>query len=111
MRTIKTEMVRARISPDLKNRTEAIFDSLGLTPSQAVVLFYKQVELHNGLPFSVKMPVKPPLDISTMTREEFDAELQKGYDSMLAGRGRSIEDARKDFRRCHGKKISYRHTA
>ena len=111
MKTNKTEMVRARISPEIKERAESIFGSLGLNPSQAIVLFYNQVTLHNGLPFSLKLPVKPPLDISNMTREEFDAELQKGYDSMLAGKGRSIEEARKDFRRRHGKKISYRHTA
>jgi DNA-damage-inducible protein J len=29
---------------------------LGLTPTQAITLFYKQVNLHNGLPFPVNIP-------------------------------------------------------
>ena len=51
----KTSTVRARIQPDLKNRAEQIFQQLGLTTTQAITLFYKQVELQKGLPFSVSI--------------------------------------------------------
>ena len=47
----KTETVRARIEPGLKSKAEYVFRKLGLTPTQAIRLFYKQVELRNGLPF------------------------------------------------------------
>ena len=53
----KTGTVRARISPVLKDSAEAILDSLGLNASQAITIFYRQVELHNGLPFEVSLPV------------------------------------------------------
>lgn len=53
----KTCTVRARISPVLKDSAEAILDSLGLNASQAITIFYRQVELHNGLPFEVSLPV------------------------------------------------------
>ena len=54
----KTATVRARIEPDLKERAEHIFRQLGLTTTQAITMFYKQVELKNGLPFNVTVPNK-----------------------------------------------------
>ncbi len=52
----KTATVRARIEPDLKNKAEKVFRELGLSTTQAINLFYKQVELRNGLPFEVVIP-------------------------------------------------------
>jgi DNA-damage-inducible protein J len=52
----KTATIRARIQPDLKDRAELIFRELGLSTTQAITLFYKQVELRKGLPFDVAIP-------------------------------------------------------
>lgn len=52
----KTAVVSARIDPKLKRRTEEVFKKLGLTATQAITLFYKQVELEHGLPFAVRVP-------------------------------------------------------
>ena len=52
----KTSTVRARIDPDLKGKAEHIFQQLGLTTTQAITLFYKQVELRKGLPFDIAIP-------------------------------------------------------
>ena len=52
----KTATIRARVEPDLKNIAEHIFSKLGLTTTQAITLFYKQVELRNGLPFEITIP-------------------------------------------------------
>ncbi|MDE2060014.1 MAG: type II toxin-antitoxin system RelB/DinJ family antitoxin [candidate division NC10 bacterium] len=52
----KTAMVRARLEPDLKNRAESIFHRLGLNATQAITIFYRQVELRDGLPFDVVVP-------------------------------------------------------
>jgi len=54
----KTSSIRARIEPDLKGKAELIFQQLGLTTTQAITLFYKQVELKKGLPFDVAIPNK-----------------------------------------------------
>lgn len=61
----KTATVRARIEPDLKDKAEQVFRKLGLTTTQAITLFYKQVELRNGLPFDVAIP-------NETTRRTFD---------------------------------------
>ena len=52
----KSSSIRARMEPDLKHKAEYIFRKLGLTTTQALTLFYKQVELRNGLPFDVAIP-------------------------------------------------------
>ena len=49
-------MVRARIEPGLKTKAEKYFDILGLSTTQAITLFFKQVELHHGLPFEINIP-------------------------------------------------------
>ena len=49
----KSSTIRARVEPDLKDKAEQIFQKLGLTTTQAITLFYRQVELRNGLPFDV----------------------------------------------------------
>ena len=54
----KSATVRARIEPNLKNKAEKVFRELGLSTTQAINLFYRQVELRNGLPFEVVIPNK-----------------------------------------------------
>jgi DNA-damage-inducible protein J len=52
----KTGTVRARVNPELKVEVERLFKDLGLSTTEAINLFYRQVRLRNGLPFSVVIP-------------------------------------------------------
>lgn len=52
----KTAVVTARIEPGLKENAERVFKQLGLTTTQAITLFLRQVELQQGLPFDLKVP-------------------------------------------------------
>ena len=52
----KTAMIRARTEPALKAKAEATLKKLGLSPSAAINLFYRQIVEHRGLPFLVKLP-------------------------------------------------------
>ena len=54
----KTATVRARIEPLLKEDVDKLFKKMGLTTTEAINLFYRQVKLRNGLPFSVVIPNK-----------------------------------------------------
>ncbi|QLA17631.1 type II toxin-antitoxin system RelB/DinJ family antitoxin [Desulfolutivibrio sulfoxidireducens] len=53
---MKNDMIRVRMDAELKQGVESILADLGLSPSAAINLFYRQVVLHNGLPFPVKIP-------------------------------------------------------
>lgn len=57
----KVATVNTRIEPKLKMQAENILHKVGLTSAEAVRLFYKQVCLHNGLPFDVRIPNKETL--------------------------------------------------
>ena len=52
----KTGMIRARVSPELKIKAEGILAEIGLSSSDAIRMFYKQVTLRNGLPFEARIP-------------------------------------------------------
>lgn len=52
----KTTSVRARMQPDLKEHVERIFRKIGISTTQAITLFYKQVEMRRGIPFDIVMP-------------------------------------------------------
>jgi DNA-damage-inducible protein J len=54
----KDAIINARVESRLKTKVDQIFNVLGLSPTEAITLFYKQVELNRGLPFEVKMPNK-----------------------------------------------------
>jgi DNA-damage-inducible protein J len=52
----KTATIRTRIEPSLKSEVEHILSELGLTTSETVQLLYRQIKLHRGLPFEVRIP-------------------------------------------------------
>ena len=52
----KTRMIHARIDPQLKEAAERVFSRIGISTTEAIRLFLKQVELHKGLPFLVAIP-------------------------------------------------------
>ena len=60
----RTAFIRARTEPMLKKKAENIFKNLGLTATDAITLFYKQVILNNGIPFDIKIQNKETKDIN-----------------------------------------------
>lgn len=52
----KSVVIHARIEPETKNAAERILHKLGLRPTDAIRIFYRQISLRRGLPFSVQIP-------------------------------------------------------
>ncbi len=65
----KTEMIRARVEPELKRQAEDLFSALGLSATEAITLFYKQVTMHRGLPFDVRIPNAETLEALHQARD------------------------------------------
>ena len=80
-----TSVVYARIDTNLKDNAEGILAQLGISPSSAIQMLYSQIVLQRGMPFEPKLPVAKPTAIGGMTREQLNAELMKGVDSLKAG--------------------------
>ena len=98
----KTANLYARIEPDVKEQAESILSSLGIPASNAINMFYKQIILQKGLPFEVKLPATKPVEMGSLTKAELDAEIEKGYADMLAGRAEPAEKVFDDIRRDYG---------
>lgn len=79
MAAIKTANVTARIQPDIKETAEAILERLGIPVSVFIDMTYRQVIMHDGVPFSLEIPNK------LMTRDNiFEAEFDKMMEKGLA---------------------------
>lgn len=97
----KSANLYARIEPEVKEKAESILSELGIPASNAINMFYKQIILHRGLPFEVKIPSSRPVDMSALSDAELNVELEKGYADTIAGRTREasavFSDIRKDY--------------
>jgi DNA-damage-inducible protein J len=49
-------IIRARVSPELKAEAESVLHQIGLSASDAIRMFYRQIILCNGLPFPARIP-------------------------------------------------------
>ena len=61
----KSAVVHARVEPQTKKQAESVLRKLGLTPTEAIRLFYRQICLHGGLPFPVLIP-------NALTKQTFE---------------------------------------
>jgi DNA-damage-inducible protein J len=53
---MKTAIINARVQPDLKSDVETILAKLGITTTQAIIMFFEQVRINRGIPFELKIP-------------------------------------------------------
>ena len=75
----KTTVIHTRINADLKAGAENILDSIGLSESEAIRLSYRQIELHHGIPFDVKIPNK--LTTQTLCKSERGEDVHSAKDA------------------------------
>ena len=53
---MKTAVIHARIEPQIKQKAEGVLQNLGITPTEAIRIFYRQISMRGGLPFAVEIP-------------------------------------------------------
>ncbi len=49
----KTARICVKIDPVLKEEAEKIIRDVGLTPSEFIRILYKQLVIHQGIPFEI----------------------------------------------------------
>ncbi|MBQ7669947.1 MAG: type II toxin-antitoxin system RelB/DinJ family antitoxin [Clostridia bacterium] len=92
----KTANVTARVQPEIKEKAEAVLDQIGIPVSVLIDTLYRQIIMTGGVPYSLSVPKIPTLD--SMSAEQFDAMMQKGYDEAKDGVGFSVDEAFKRVR-------------
>lgn len=99
----KTATLNLRVNPAVKEQAENILQRLGIPMSTAVNMFLNQITLVGGIPFSMTLPKAPAsINAELMTKEQFDAELQKGMDDIAAGRVLSADAVEAEMRGLYG---------
>ncbi len=88
----KTEMIRARVEPDLKRKAEGVLKTLGISPTAAITLFYKQVTLHRGLPFPVRVPNAEPREALRQARAAENLAQWSDVDALKAAAEKADRD-------------------
>lgn len=83
----RTAVITTRIDPELKKRLEVILDCLGLTMSEAINLFCKQIILNNGLPFEVKIPSRETIQVLQDTDQGKELVQCKDIDDLFVKLG------------------------
>ncbi len=78
---MKTAIVHARIEPKTKQKAEEVLRKLGLTPTEAIRIFYRQISLRGGLPFPIEIPNE--LTACTLEKSRRGEDIQ-GFESLEA---------------------------
>jgi DNA-damage-inducible protein J len=95
----KSSNVYIRVEPDLKEQAEKVFEGLGISMSNAVGLFLKQVVINQAIPFDLRLSPTKLNSIDTMTEAEFNTEMEKGYADYMASKGRPVKEVFSDIRK------------
>ena len=89
----RTANVFARVEPEVKEQAEQVLDRLGIPMSNAVGMFLRQIVLQRGIPFEMKLPAyEEPVAYGSLTKEQFNAEIEKGMEDIKAGRVYSADE-------------------
>ena len=98
----KTASVFTRVDPQIKEQAENILNQLGISMSNAIGMFLRQIVLQNGIPFEMKLPASKPLSNHQLSMEELDTALQEGYDDIENGRIVSSQEVTDEMKRRYG---------
>ncbi len=67
-------VIHARIDASTKEATERILSSLGLTPTEAIRLFYRQIAMRGEFPLELRVP--NALTADTLSKADRREELE-----------------------------------
>ncbi|OAL78950.1 XRE family transcriptional regulator [Acinetobacter sp. SFB] len=86
----KTEVYQIRLDSQEKKHAFAVFKQLGITPAQAVRLFFKQVVLTKSIPFSIE-------NQSINLEQLYKIRKLKQQQTLLNGEAEQSIDAEEEF--------------
>jgi len=98
----RTSNIYARVEPEIKDQAEQVLIQLGIPMSNAIGMFLRQIIMQRGIPFTMKLPDNEPVAFGAMTPAQQNAELEKGYADIAAGRLHDLDDVVAEMERDYG---------
>lgn len=92
----KTANVNVRIQENIKIQAEQILETIGISRATAIDMFYRQIILNKGIPFSLKIPKELPVR-ENMDEKDFDSLMANGYIQAIQGDTYDIEEVFEDL--------------
>lgn len=77
----KTEVYQIRLDAQEKQQAFEVFKQLGLTPAQAVRMFFKQVVLTQSIPFNIEH--KNPIPFNHLNKNPLDQD-EEAYQDIFS---------------------------
>jgi DNA-damage-inducible protein J len=71
----QTAVVHARIDQATKAATEKVLNSLGMTPTEAIRLLYRQIAIRKSFPLELHVPSK--LTASVLSKSDKNQDIEK----------------------------------
>ena len=84
------------IDSELKSEVEDILKQLGIPMTTAITMYFNQIKMYNGLPFTPKI-INKPKSIYDYTEEELVNEFEKAIDEFKDGKGYTVEQVEEEF--------------
>jgi DNA-damage-inducible protein J len=81
MNMSKTGYITARVEPKLKASAGRVLNKIGVSTSDAITMFLRQVVLRQGIPFDVRVP---------------NAQTRKAIEELEAGGGETFRGSTKE---------------
>jgi addiction module RelB/DinJ family antitoxin len=95
----KTATMNIRVNPSVKQQAEDVLSKLGVPMATAIDMYLKQISLNGGIPFPVALPKVPHgINADTMTDNELQGKLKRGYDDIELGNTQSAAEAFAKFK-------------
>ena len=74
---METLNLSVRVDANDKKKFEQFCDEVGMNVSTAINMFIKVVLREQKIPFEIRLPDEKPLALGSLTKEQFDAEMEK----------------------------------
>ncbi|PMC44788.1 type II toxin-antitoxin system antitoxin, RelB/DinJ family [Gardnerella swidsinskii] len=98
MAVTKSANVNVRIQENIKQQAEKILETIGISRATAIDMFYRQIILNKGIPFSLTIPKSLPAQ-DDMDEKTFNALMAKGYDQAVQSDSYSIDEVFEELER------------
>jgi len=79
--------IHATIDRPTKEKAQGILQDLGMSMSEAIAVYFKQIVLHKGLPFEVKIPNKETVDTMKKAAKGIEVESFASVDELFEDLG------------------------
>jgi len=79
----QSAVIHARIDPETKEATESVLSTLGITPTEAIRLLYRQIALRGEFPVELRVPNRKTAQAMKQAEQGKNVESFDSSDELL----------------------------